>query len=362
MAVYSKQEGPFQGPQSWDKGFRQTTSVDFPSALRKPAILVPTSGDLTMTFCNSNVVDVPYWGGITVCNAFGPLTTTTSGPGNDGGLLNSAIGSLAGGTINAAVSLLELPETLAMLWKAAIAAEAAIRLFLKGKFLQALQRLGQKDKLSRRELAQAKKLDGKPPGLKTAEDLHLEMTLGWTPFINDVQGVVTALSNQLEVGKKRRSTRSNDNGKSSNRRNRPQGYKKTSNVSTAEGFTRVTAGGTIENSQQALLNSLGLNPLANLWETIPYSFVLDYFLDIGGFLASLTGTAGFTNVWACKVTQTVVRYNRAPYGEAWSHVSIARRAIYGAGVPLWPGLDVAGVSMGQTTNMAALLSQRLRTR
>jgi hypothetical protein len=45
----------------------------------------------------------------------------------------------------------------------------------------------------------------------------------------------------------------------------------------------------------AEFSSLGLiNPLEIVWELLPYSFVVDWFLPIGNWLSSMTADAGFT--------------------------------------------------------------------
>jgi hypothetical protein len=51
----------------------------------------------------------------------------------------------------------------------------------------------------------------------------------------------------------------------------------------------------LSNAQLAEFSSLGLiNPVEIVWELLPYSFVVDWFLPVGNWLSSLTADAGFT--------------------------------------------------------------------
>jgi hypothetical protein len=68
-----------------------------------------------------------------------------------------------------------------------------------------------------------------------------------------------------------------------------------SSVAKAGGKLRVTCTMTAE------LETLGLlNPLSLAWELLPYSFVIDWFLPIGDYLAATTASAGMTwvNGWS----------------------------------------------------------------
>lgn len=51
----------------------------------------------------------------------------------------------------------------------------------------------------------------------------------------------------------------------------------------------------LTNANLAEFSSLGLiNPLEIIWELVPYSFVVDWFLPVGNWLSSMTADAGFT--------------------------------------------------------------------
>jgi len=116
----------------------------------------------------------------------------------------------------------------------------------------------------------------------------------------------------------------------------------------------------VANSQQALLNSLGFNPLSVLWEVTPYSFVADYFFGIGNFLSALTGTAGFTDVSSCRVVQTVTRFYSSGVDKVTQQE--IQRIPDTLTIPEFPGTRVAGLTGREATNIAALLAQRIRSR
>lgn len=49
----------------------------------------------------------------------------------------------------------------------------------------------------------------------------------------------------------------------------------------------------------AQLASVGFNPLVTLWEEIPYSFVIDWFVNVGDYITRTTSQSMSTNQWAC---------------------------------------------------------------
>jgi hypothetical protein len=64
----------------------------------------------------------------------------------------------------------------------------------------------------------------------------------------------------------------------------------------------------------ATFASLGLtNPLELIWERIPYSFVVDWFLPIGGWLSTLDADFGWTHRATCSTAFTRVKAQGTPY-------------------------------------------------
>lgn len=47
------------------------------------------------------------------------------------------------------------------------------------------------------------------------------------------------------------------------------------------------------------LSGLGVNPFVTAWELIPYSFVIDWFVNVGDYIAAKTGSSFAQRKWAC---------------------------------------------------------------
>lgn len=70
----------------------------------------------------------------------------------------------------------------------------------------------------------------------------------------------------------------------------------------------------------AKLSSLGLlNPLEIVWERLPYSFVVDWFLPIGSALANLTSDVGFSFLGGSLSRKTTVK-NKQSRNVVWENV------------------------------------------
>lgn len=54
-----------------------------------------------------------------------------------------------------------------------------------------------------------------------------------------------------------------------------------------------------ESDEIARLSGLGLNPLVTAWELIPYSFVADWFIDVGSYIAAATCSTWAQKKWSC---------------------------------------------------------------
>lgn len=144
------------------------------------------------------------------------------------------------------------------------------------------------------------------------------------------------------------------------------------------GIVRGRCGGTvvITNPNAFALSSLGLtNPVAWAWEMIPFSFVVDWFVNVGDVLSSMVPDLGFKVVkpWAscrvnvnlrgdCSFTGTVLPPSD-PLNNQWSRV-INGMAVLGRTDSLPPVKLVAklGVltSLPRALNAASLLAVQLR--
>ena len=111
------------------------------------------------------------------------------------------------------------------------------------------------------------------------------------------------------------------------------------------------------------------NPLATAWELVPYSFVLDWFLDIGGYINRMDWALGISNLQVIKMTGCNVK------GTLWTERSSGFRqgamasSIYTKSVRTGPNATVSNAFMGvkkftnegrRLTSALALLNQLRR--
>lgn len=184
---------------------------------------------------------------------------------------------------NLAVAVAERRQTMVMVSKRLTQLTKFVKEVKKGRFIQAAKTLGIK----------------KPKGASRSKqfaDNFLEYHFGWSPLIGDLYSAADILQQPIKHLRARgRGFRSGIYSSGSYPAHPP------GNVdSMFEVFSwsyRVQTGCRVSaiNSDLWLANQLGLvNPAVILWETIPFSFVLDWFTGFGSFLEGLTGTVGLT--------------------------------------------------------------------
>jgi hypothetical protein len=130
----------------------------------------------------------------------------------------------------------------------------------------------------------------------------LEFHFGWEPLVQDIGAAVETLQNPLP----RRRLFATGRGEQRDKTNWPPPLNGSSGYSDIFSI-RVRSGGTvsISNPDLYLANQLGFtNPLSVVWEAVPFSFVLDWFLTVGTFLGSMTARLGctITNGWRSEKT------------------------------------------------------------
>jgi len=123
--------------------------------------------------------------------------------------------------------------------------------------------------------------------LKLFADYWLEYRYGWMPLVYDVNDAANALLHERRKG---------DLIKGKGYRNAPDTVTATHSVNTGTETWYYTD--TIEYSYQyrstcyaevinPVLATYGFNPVATAWEVVPFSFVVDWFVDVGGWIRSL---------------------------------------------------------------------------
>lgn len=188
-----------------------------------------------------------------------------------------------------------------------------------------------------------------------ASGLWLEYSFGWRPLCKDVNDARTVLSKELP-------TRRYYGHGSENRSYAYTGY----NPISVQYRCRVNNGATVvvDNPNLYLASQLGLaNPAAVLWAVIPFSFMVDWALDISAFLESYTDFLGcsvslpFTSV-SIRIDERHVRsYNGATTRlHTWK---FHRYPYLVRPVPNWHFLANIGQSKMRAANAASLLVQSL---
>lgn len=153
------------------------------------------------------------------------------------------------------------------------------------------------------------KLQSNLPTSRSSSDLFLELHFGWEPLVGDIHSSIDVL--QAGVPPERVST-------SSTRK-----YTTKWNTSTASdpinyyeethrGTWRISADINVSNPNLWLANQLGLvNPAAVIWDAIPFSFVLGWFVNVDSFLAS------FTDFWGLSLTNQSITSHWIMTGHAY---------------------------------------------
>lgn len=128
---------------------------------------------------------------------------------------------------------------------------------------------------------------------KKAADLWLEWHFGWVPFIGDLYDSVQVLQKgvpDLIVVRARASSPALFLDLS---------YETGTRIRTDQLFGKykeeMGAVVRVSNPNMHLANSLGLtNPVSVLWEVVPFSFVVDWFIPVGQFIGAWTDLLGLS--------------------------------------------------------------------
>lgn len=145
---------------------------------------------------------------------------------------------------------------------------------------------------------------------KTFADQFLEMHFGWTPLVQDIHNACSFLSQPLKTSRVRGKKTVLDTHvyNASSQMTSPCGYVNNSYRGAHEISTRVLiqADVAITNPNLFLAEQMGLiNPATVIWEIVPWSFVVDWFVNIGDFLSNYTAFYGLqinNPFWTYKMT------------------------------------------------------------
>jgi hypothetical protein len=150
---------------------------------------------------------------------------------------------------------------------------------------------------------------GKPLlGLENFAALWLELQYGWRPLVSSAQGAVATFQQQLTEGltMKLSSSYSNPYTVETNTTSTWGGWQHGHhrNVTTGKYRIKHTLYYKVQDTTSHILAQTGLsNPLNLAEELIPWSFVLDWFVNLGNYLSSLDAAAGLSFEKGC-ITKT----------------------------------------------------------
>jgi hypothetical protein len=216
---------------------------------------------------------------------------------------------------NAGIFLAELRESVGLIGNAAITIFNIVRALKRGRVSDALKEIAnygggrsRKRYLNRDRVNSIRKRKGEPPITKAeyASSMWLELQFGWKPILNDINSIITIVSDGLLSDSSAVFSVSGRSEISSHRSVLVQeeidpppvfGNTYMNRKITFEGkaYIRRNLTATYRPSSDviSLLSNLGLiNPLSVAWEVVPFSFVIDWFIPVNKWLNSLTADAG----------------------------------------------------------------------
>lgn len=190
----------------------------------------------------------------------------------------AAESKLAKGDLNLLVTLGEGPETIRYIASRMLTLAQAFNMIRKGNFLGAAKQLGTDlSQNATKRLNRHKRVSKDPSDLLS--NSWLEFQFGIKPIVNDVYGAVEAYHKKQQAGSTVQARAKYQSG---------------------EFGTKYKAGvtGTVRNPDLRTLQQLGItNPALAIWDLIPLSFLVDWFLPLSNFFGQIGSTLGLTNVY-----------------------------------------------------------------
>ena len=127
-----------------------------------------------------------------------------------------------------------------------------------------------------------------------ARDAYLEWTYGWKPLASSIFETGKQLKNQLLTPKRSKLTieaKANSYSRSTSTIDLYPGVKIVTIMETSNRVRMVTNWKLGNDMNEAIASFTSLNPASIAWELMPYSFVVDWAVDIGGYLRNLESAA-----------------------------------------------------------------------
>jgi hypothetical protein len=209
---------------------------------------------------------------------------------------------------------------------------------------------------------------------KAFADNFLEWHFGWEPMVQDIHSACDTMSKADFGTRKIRGSSSTPFSW--------QSYDSGSNGDYHEQFVagtiRVKMGGKVRitNESAFLASQMGLiNPLTVAWDLVPFSFVVDWFANVGQVLGAVTGFVGVdlsdaytTSSQEFTFRDFAVSYGFNPETGLWDIVTFTNNVSHGFDLRRVPGISgpslavkpFKGFSPTRGLTACALLLQKLR--
>lgn len=127
---------------------------------------------------------------------------------------------------------------------------------------------------------------------KTLSELWLEFHFGWEPLIGDIFSAVDVLQSPFPYGEPVKSASTMSDSQKESVTESSRSWRRTDDISQSV-TVRHQGSLFIENPMLWNANRLGLvNPASVAWEVVPFSFVVDWFSNVGQVLGSSTDFLG----------------------------------------------------------------------
>lgn len=137
---------------------------------------------------------------------------------------------------------------------------------------------------------------------REAADAWLQFTYGWKPLANSIYQTGQQIANQMANNRDGRKLRFRARASSHDRsqRNFPSstGVPALETVETSH-RCEIVGYFCLDNSAvEAMAGFTSLNPVSVAWELVPYSFVIDWVVNVGGYLRNLESALLYANTFA----------------------------------------------------------------
>lgn len=220
-----------------------------------------------------------------------------------------------------------------------------------------------------------RRFDGKFPSAKELGSKWLEYQYGWKPIIQDIYDTSALLLRPVQERNTTIKVRKSIQDSRTDVYPTAYGGKSTTVSTLIERCELSVTVSPALNGVQSLSKWSSLNPISIAWETLPYSFVVDWALDIGGYLRSAESSILFMNNFVrgyktLTTKRSAVGVVSTNYSDAYMSFSEFARGetillkkdryvLSGMPFPRFPSFQPR-LGSGRLLNAAALLSQFLR--